>query len=175
MVQDIDHGWDKIKNEIKDLKDIVIEVGLFGNDEKNPKTNIAYRGIIQEYGAIIQVTNKMKGYFAAVFHVRKSDRPIVIPKRPFTAEAFDLNQSKLEKFVADEYDKTITGKQTTEKMIERIGVLHESQIKKSIQSGNWTPNSSMTSTIKGSSKPLIDKGEMLQNVTFKVKKAGVEK
>jgi hypothetical protein len=164
---EIDKGWNKILKQHK-INSIEIETGLWGSGD-NPKNNLAYLGSIHQYGATIKVTEKMKGYFAANFLIRKSNRPIIIPKRPFVSNAMDKNESKIKNFIKNEYTKVVDGKQTFKKAMDRIGVMHEGQMKKSIVEFTYTPNSSMTATIKGSSKPLIDTGTMKNFIKYKVK------
>ena len=162
---EIDKGWNKILKEHK-INEIKIETGLWGegNDAKN---NLAYLASIHQFGATIPVTAKMKGYFAAVFHIRKSNRPIVIPKRPFVSNAMDKNETKIKNFILSEYKKVVDGKQTMKAMVNRIEITHEGQMKKSITEFSYTPNSFMTTTIKGSSKPLIDDGTMRNSIKYK--------
>ena len=52
---------------------------------------------------------------------------------------------------------------------ERVGNYGASEIKKGIVSGkNFAPNHPYTAAKKGSSKPLIDKGDLLGSVTYDV-------
>lgn len=55
----------------------------------------------------------------------------------------------------------------------RVGNYGASQVKKGIVSGapsgqTFTPNSSLTVARKGSSSPLIDKGDLVGNITYQV-------
>ena len=62
-VEDIDHGWDKVMREIKKLDGSYTAVGYFGHGG-NPSDDIAARAAVNELGATIRVTKKMRGYLA---------------------------------------------------------------------------------------------------------------
>lgn len=64
-----------------------IKVGIIGEQayqkhEGSELTN-AELGAIHEYGAIINVTEKMRHFFYAKFGIQKSNNPVVIPTRSF--------------------------------------------------------------------------------------------
>ena len=50
----------------------------------------------------------------------------------------------------------------------RVGNYGASQVKRGIVNGNFTPNSPLTIARKGSSKPLIDKGDLVGSITYQV-------
>ncbi|RLE25633.1 MAG: hypothetical protein DRJ65_07340 [Acidobacteria bacterium] len=50
----------------------------------------------------------------------------------------------------------------------RVGMIAERQVKKTIQVGGFKPNAPLTVAIKGSSKPLIDQADLFAAMTFKV-------
>lgn len=141
---EIDKGWNKILKEHK-INEIKVKVGLFG-EGNDPKNNMAYLGSVHQFGS-----NKMK-----------------IPKRPFVSNAFDKNESEFKNFVSDEYKNVIDGKQNFKKMVDRIGVKHEGQMKKGITEYNYVPNKPKTIIRKGSSTPLIDNGQMRNSIKFEV-------
>ena len=62
-----------------------------------------------------------------------------------------------------------SGKVDYKKLLDVIGVKAEHEVRRSIRDGNWTPNSPATIERKGSDRPLIDTGAMIQNVTHIVK------
>lgn len=133
-----DKGWNFIQREIKKLQKSVTLVGLFGGGG-DPGDNIAARGAVQEFGS--------KRW--------KDSRG-----RPFMRQAFDSNKSDIEKAVAKEYDRILKQKSTARRMLRRVGVLHEGQIKQEITSGSFRPLAESTIRAKGSSRPLIDTGQM---------------
>ncbi len=68
-------------------KNVTIKVGIIGNKaaqkhEGSDLTN-AELGAVHEFGATINATNKMRGYFYHKFGINKSSEPIIIPTRSF--------------------------------------------------------------------------------------------
>lgn len=139
-----DLGWKNIKKQIKILKHTNVKVGLFGNG--NPSQNVAARGAVHEFGSPKQN----------------------IPSRPFERQAFDNNINNLKKSIKKEYNQVLAGKLSSNQMMKKIGVLHEDQIKKTINDGNFVPLSPKTIARKKSSKPLIDTAVMINSIQSKV-------
>jgi len=164
-----DRGWNEIKKEHKRLDGVKIEVGLFGSGN-SPENNIAARGAVHEYGARIKITEKMRAFLHAIgIHVKASTMFINIPSRPFMRNAFDSNIRVLKKFIEVQYKKLLNDEIELDKFFKRIGVFHEGQIKGSIKTGSYTRLHPATIAKKGSSKPLIDTGVMLNGVKYKIK------
>lgn len=165
--KEIDHGMKKILKE-HNLKSVEIKAGLFG-EGNDPKNNYAYLGLIHQMGANIKITDKMRTFLHTIgIHVKQGTLYIVIPKRPFMSNAFDKFMNDIINFIILEYRKVIDGKQTLKQMIDRIGVKHEGQIKKSFTEFTYKENHPATIAEKGSSTPLIDNGQMRNSVKFKV-------
>lgn len=53
---------------------------------------------------------------------------------------------------------------------QRIGLDAVAAIRRSIRSGDYEPNSALTVAIKGSSKPLVDTGDLNRRITHDVEK-----
>jgi len=165
-VQDL--GWDKILKEHKDLDGFSVEAGLYGRGD-NPRSNIAMRGFINEYGIRIDVTDKMRGYLHSIgLHLKADTAVITIPSRPFMRDAFEKNHTLLMESISKWYGEVIEKKIELKTFFDRIGVMMTEQIKNSIRDGGWVSNHPITIEIKGSSRPLIDSGEMLESVKYQV-------
>ncbi|WP_435952737.1 hypothetical protein [Dryocola sp. BD626] len=98
-----------------------------------------------------------------------------IPSRPFMRTYFDASKARLEKFATNGISQVLVGKATFPQFINAAGVYMVDGVKKSINTGAWLPNSPITVSLKGSSKPLIDTGVMLNSVTFAIHKYGTSK
>lgn len=48
----------------------------------------------------------------------------------------------------------------------RVGYLVQAKIRQGIQSGRYADNSPITVILKGSSRPLVDKGDLFQSITY---------
>ena len=91
-----------------------------------------------------------------------------IPARPFMRTSFDENMQRINNFILSEYDDVLTGKSNTRRSLNRIGLLGVDLVQVKIRSITNPPNSPKTIALKRSSKPLIDFGQMIQSVKFKV-------
>lgn len=135
--------------EILKLKNINIKIGLFGSGKI--EENVAERGAKNELGT-------KEG----------------TPSRPFMRMAFDNNLEININSIQKLYKNFVKGKGKTEtkQLISKIGVLFEGQIKKTIKTGNFEPLSIVTIEKKGSTRPLIDTGVMLNSVKYQIIKRG---
>ena len=91
-----------------------------------------------------------------------------IPARPFMRTSFDENRDRINNVIANEYDKIIDGESTVKRSLNLIGQFGTRLIQEKIRSIVSPPNSPRTIAAKGSSKPLIDFGQMVQSVRHKV-------
>ena len=92
-----------------------------------------------------------------------------IPARPFLSSAMDNGHDE----IGDGFEKAIDailGGSTAIKEAERLGILGVTLVKKRIiDSPSWAESlADVTIEAKGSSKPLVDIGEMLNSVTYTV-------
>ena len=88
-------------------KKVSIRVGIIGDKarEKHPESNLtnAQLGAIHEFGADIQVTDKMRGYFWHKYGIHLKKKVIHIPARSFLRD-------------------TILSKEGKEELLERVGL-----------------------------------------------------
>jgi len=92
----------------------------------------------------------------------------IIPARPFMVPAIAENNTKVTNAIRNEYDKIILGNSTIKRSLGLIGNFAVNLIKLKIRSIRYPPNAPSTIRRKKSSKPLIDFGQMIQSVTYKV-------
>jgi hypothetical protein len=92
----------------------------------------------------------------------------IIPARPFMSTSFDENKALINRAIQGEYKKIAGGNGTTERSLGLIGQLMTKLIVQKIRAIVSPPNSPRTIAIKKSSKPLIDFGQMIQSVRYKV-------
>lgn len=91
-----------------------------------------------------------------------------VPARPFMSTSFDENRDRINNIVANEYDKIIEGESTVKKSLNALGLFMTGLIQQKIRDITSPPNAPRTIKAKGSSKPLIDFGQMVQSVRHKV-------
>lgn len=93
-----------------------------------------------------------------------------IPARPFMRTSFDENLEKINRMILNQYKRVTDGKRTADRALGLIGQYMVGLIQKKIRQITTPPNTPYTIAIKGSSKPLIDFGQMIQSVTYVVRK-----
>ncbi|AVH41820.1 hypothetical protein [Agrobacterium tumefaciens] len=91
-----------------------------------------------------------------------------VPERPFMRNAMRANRSAYLTAMKSSAAKLVVGQTTLTQIMSKLGILAQGDIQGAITSLSSPPNSPVTIEIKGSSKPLIDSGEMRAAVTFKV-------
>jgi len=88
-----------------------------------------------------------------------------IPARPFFRPAFDEAKEKLKELQVLAINNILSGKWSVAIGVGRIGEFMASQIRKKIREVKTPPLHPMTIARKKSTKPLIDTGQMIQNVS----------
>lgn len=94
-----------------------------------------------------------------------------IPARSFMRTSFDENLTRIYKAITIQYNKIQDGKSNADDALGKIGQFVQGLIQKKIRQITYPPNSPATIAIKGSSKPLIDFGQMIQSVRYKIRKS----
>lgn len=88
-----------------------------------------------------------------------------IPARPFGSTMIPRYKDKINDVIKKQFKEALEDKQKIKNAFGRIGLACEGYMKKNLRNGNWKANAPLTIQLKGSSKPLIDKGQMLQGIT----------
>lgn len=91
-----------------------------------------------------------------------------IPERPFMRNSVRKNQGKYRAALKTSAAKILRGDTSLGVVMSKLGIVAQGDIQAEITSLSSPPNSPVTIARKGSSKPLIDSGEMRGAVTFKV-------
>ena len=162
-------------------KHYTVKIGLLanhgGSEPVSPNLDLAGLGAVQEYGAKIPVTDKLRNFFRWNFGVnlKKSTTEIEIPARSWLyAPIKDSNFKKtIYDYVGDqELFEEYADENFMKKLANIIGNAGLFQIQKAFNNGGingeWPPNNEITIKGKGSAKPLIADGYLRSRVTFEV-------
>ncbi len=181
-----------LKNLVQEMaKDYSVKVGLLaeqgGSDEVSHNLDLAGLGAVQEFGARIKVTDKMRGFLAWKFgiHLKKETTEIVIPARSWLQMPVERSEELRQK-IKEKSELTKSDRELLEMTIQEygeggllnsfayaVGASALEQIQEAFDTGGfgeWTPNSPATIALKGSSQPLIDEGKLRSKITFEVKR-----
>ncbi|PZQ49751.1 MAG: hypothetical protein DI556_09780 [Rhodovulum sulfidophilum] len=93
-----------------------------------------------------------------------------IPSRPFMRTAFDSNVGDLNSTIGKLTLLVQAGKLDADRAAGLLGEKHQGQIQQQILSNMPPPNSPATIEAKGSSRTLIDNGNLLQSIRWKIEK-----
>ena len=180
----------RLNNLMKDLgRDISIKVGIIGSEAQkiHPDTELtmADLGAIHEFGATINTTDAMKGYFWYQWGIHKSNDAINIPTRSFLRASLLSKEGKqeLHKAVNDqlstdrEFNKMV-GEADSTLLTDVANVLGLTAVKRVQEAfetsgfGKWQPITEFTKqNRKGDPEnpPLDSTGDLRESITFEVK------
>ncbi|QHJ84130.1 MAG: hypothetical protein [Bacteriophage sp.] len=142
-------GLQKLETFLKDMQGHKLYVGVTKSSNSRPKDGasnalIAY---VHEFG-------------------------IGVPERSFLRSTV-LEQGQ--KYLAIQRDNIIPaikgGAMTADEAYRRLGIVASNDVKLKITNGPFTALDQKTIDRKGSSKPLIDTGELRQSITYEVRNA----
>jgi hypothetical protein len=91
-----------------------------------------------------------------------------IPERPFMRNTMRNNRGKYKNALTVSARKILDGTAQVDGVLRLLGNDTVGDIQEEIVSLSSPPNSPVTVAMKGSSNPLVDTGEMVGGVTFKV-------
>lgn len=139
------------------------------------------RSVARRYTAKIEV-----GYFGNAMHkpsiTSGKSRPLVlkdlaaihelglgVPKRAFIEPSLKKNRKKYLVYAGKQITPIIRGRKSLNASWQGLGVMAVADIQQYMVTASFTPLASSTIARKGSSKPLIDTGQLRQSITYRVK------
>lgn len=153
----------ELRQQIKALDGKKIQVGVFGDKE----ADLAMIAGVNEFGADIKVTDKMRAYLHYIgIHLKKTTTVIKIPERAFLRITMDKKDtiSKAVRFAERIFDRN----QDPNQILDAMGASLVSSVQDTIESNLQPSNSDITVQKKGSAKTLQDKGRLKQGITYKI-------
>jgi len=90
------------------------------------------------------------------------------PERSFIRSTINGESKAIKKVARAQYKLVLDGKSTNTKGLGILGAFTAGLIQQKFTSNDWKPNSEKTIEDKGSSRPLIDTGQLRQSISFKV-------
>lgn len=147
-VKDVDKGYAAMMKRINDCKEASLVVGLMAGkgDEPHkgtPGTTVLQIGVIHEFG-------------------------LGVPERSFIRGWFDVFNPTAKKQISVVLESVVAGKRTKAEALELLGVRFVGEAQKFMVTGPFAPLAPSTIRAKGSSKPLIDTGQMRSSITYRI-------
>lgn len=158
-VKVIDRGWEAIKERTRALRGgAVCSIGVQGPqgaaNHQDSRLTVAAIATVHEFGKVIQQP--------------RMGRTIVIPERSFLRATVDQYEQAILRRQVLLQQGYVLGKFELKASMELLGQYVVGLIKQRIANGIAPPNSPYTIAKKGSSKPLIDTGQLRNAITYKV-------
>lgn len=91
-----------------------------------------------------------------------------IPERPFLRVAIQSNRQKYVRLNRINLVKMLRGQATVDQALGQLGEMAKGDVQTEIRSGVFTPLKEATKKRKGSSRPLIDTGQMVQSIAWEL-------
>lgn len=143
-VRDKDLGMKRIMAELHRADDMVVDVGLFAGGAAPDGVTVAEYGAYNEFG-----TSR-------------------IPSRPFMAISFDENIGQINRDIQRGFRNVSSGR-SADAELNIIGLKHQQRIQRTIKGRDILPKlADSTIAAKGSTKTLVDTGQMVNAVTYEV-------
>ncbi len=149
-VRDRDRGLKKLKRNLKNTGKNLVKVGIFGERADaahagTQKSNVEIAGF-QEFGTK------------------------TIPSRSYIRATIDAEKVKIRRLQKKLAEQIIKRRTTEVQGLNLLGVFLTGAMQKRIQGGLSPALKPATIKRKGSSKPVIDTGQLIQSITFAVER-----
>lgn len=129
-----------------------VEVGYFGNEQHRPSITSGS-------------PNPITMSSLAAIH----ELGLGVPKRAFIEPSLKANRKKYLAYAGRQITPIIRGRQSMDAAWQGLGVMAVADVQKYMVTATFTPLAPSTIARKGSSKPLVDTGQMRQAITYRVK------
>jgi hypothetical protein len=155
----------EVVRKMEELDGSLVRVGVLEEGK------IKMIAVVQEFGISIGVTDKMRRYLATQgLYLKKSTQHIRIPERSFIRAGWDENEKeildKVESLVLEAIEKGIS----VDAVLDGTGQETQGRIRDYARDLKDPENHPFTVEQKGSSNPLVDSGNLIQNITYEIKK-----
>lgn len=140
-----DHGWKRIRAQVKALDKRSVTVGLHEKDAGEREPNAVMRGYYNEFG-----TEN-------------------IPARPFIRGTHDEKKREWATKITRRFRSLMYGHIDAEQFLRMVGRMSRDDIKAAVIAWSTPPNAPRTVAQKGFDDPLIETGEMRDAVRYNVK------
>ena len=139
------------EKNLQQFKDSVVKAGILakdGSQNHSEGITVFQIGMIHEFG----VPEKN------------------IPRRSFIRVPIENNIKEITKLIENNHRLVSENAMSANKALDLIGIKAQNTIKESFRNNDWKPLQRATVKRKGSSRPLIDTGQLIGSISFIVEK-----
>jgi hypothetical protein len=159
------NNTDRLIRNLNQLERKKLKIGVFGSDD----AELVMIAGVHEYGVEINVTPKMRAWFAANgYPLKKETTKITIPERSFLRSGYDENVNDIVDKIEDLLPQVLQDRINPQLFADMIGLEFAGRIQQKLRNLRDPANSSMTVERKGSSNPLIDTGRLVGAIRHEV-------
>jgi len=164
-IKDNRKNLDELYSKINKLNSMKIHIGIF-SDTGNKLLMIAR---VQEYGVKIEVTEKMRNYLHVKgLHLRADTQYINIPERSYVRSTAIDKLKDIQKNSKRYLNQVLTTNMKVETFGKLLGNVLADVMKEQMKELKNPKLHPFTIEQKGDDDPLIDTGELLNAITYKV-------
>jgi hypothetical protein len=147
-IKDTDHGYRDLMRRVQQARGAAVSVGI--TSESGEKAHDEAEGMtVLDIGAIHEFG-------------------IGVPERSFIRGWFDAFRDQARKLIKAAMEAVVAGKLTKAQALDMVGVRLQGECQKNMTTAPFEPLKRATILRKGSSKPLIDTGQLRSSITYKV-------
>lgn len=164
-------GGDKWRKALERLaQKVQVRAGVLESAQDQGKS-VAQYAAYNEFGAVVPVTKKMRGYFLFKYGVRLKKQTLIIPARPFMRKTLEEHRQEWVNSLAS----ALKAGMSPEDALKGIGDRMVADIKRKIMSNMEPENSPLTVRIKngkeaGRAGTLFNTGALEKSINFEVQK-----
>ena len=139
------------EKNLQQFKDSVVKAGILakdGSQNHSEGITVFQIGMIHEFG----VPEKN------------------IPRRSFIRAPIENNIKEITKLIENNHKLVSENAMSAKVALDRIGIKAQNTIKESFRNNDWKPLKRATVKRKGSSRPLIDTGQLIGSISYIVEK-----
>lgn len=163
-VKDIDKGFKRLRQQVKEVVGANVKVGVTAGIGKDPKKVKGEDGeskitLVQAAWYNEHGTDRVTRSGARVPH---------IPKRPFVSTTADEQKRAVSRRMVKLGGQIIDGKISVKDSLAVVGEFMQGKMQAKIRAIKEPPNAPATIKRKGSSNPLIASAQMIQSIRYEV-------
>ena len=161
---DKDQGYNRILKDLASLGQPSITVGIHSEDNKpyqrgqGAAVTTAQIGTFHEFGTLDRFEDSSPA----------GDGRSGVPQRSFLRSTVDENRAKYADLISRGVAKVIDGSMTMPRALGLVGARAAADVQEKISKGIDPALTQQTIARKGSSKPLVDTGQLRQAIDWKI-------
>lgn len=125
--------------------------------------------VVQEFGANVPVTPKMRAYLASQgLFLKSTTTQIRIPERSFIRAGWDQNEPDITQKYADLLAQAISNGVSPDALLDALGLESQGALQRFARDLSSPANHPFTVDQKNSSNPLVNTGNLIANIEYDI-------